>query len=278
MDTTYLIQHIASELQSIHGIQAVALGGSRARGTQDPHSDIDLGLYYDPADPPDVAALNQLAVRLDDLHRSDLVNAPGGWGPWINGGGWLTIQGIPVDFLYRDLQKVETVVRDCVSGQVQRYYQAGHPYAFSTSIYLGETALCQPLWDPSDRVAALKGMAIPYPQAYKQAVIRQVFWEAGFAQATGKKSISRADVTYAAGSCFRGVACLLETLFAINEAYWLNEKGAVAIAAGFARVPIDLRPRIESIFASLTTDARDITRAFDTLSGLIQETQTLIAE
>jgi predicted nucleotidyltransferase len=40
------------------------LGGSRARGTHRPDSDIDIGIYYDESAGFDVARLNEIALRL----------------------------------------------------------------------------------------------------------------------------------------------------------------------------------------------------------------------
>lgn len=36
------------ELKAVCGLVAVVLGGSRARSTRTPQSDVDLGLYYEP--------------------------------------------------------------------------------------------------------------------------------------------------------------------------------------------------------------------------------------
>lgn len=44
-------ERVVARLAVIDGIWAVALGGSRARGTAREDSDIDLALYYDPSAP-----------------------------------------------------------------------------------------------------------------------------------------------------------------------------------------------------------------------------------
>ena len=103
MDAQELVTTIVEQLQQIKGIEGVVLGGSRARGTHTPQSDIDLGLYYRASDPLDLNALRQLAMELDDSHRHDVITDFGEWGPWINGGGWLKIEGMAVDFLYREV-------------------------------------------------------------------------------------------------------------------------------------------------------------------------------
>jgi hypothetical protein len=41
---------------------------------------------------------------------SSSLTAIGDWGPWINGGAWLTVEGKRVDLLYRELDKVRSVI------------------------------------------------------------------------------------------------------------------------------------------------------------------------
>jgi len=154
------IHHVVNHLQTIEGIVAIALGGSRARGNHTPKSDVDLGLYYQPENPPDLLSLNYLASELDDNHRTNLITPIGGWGKWINGGGWLKVEGIPVDFLYRDVAQVHQVIDDGHNGQITIDYQPGHPHGFVSSIYMGEVALCLPLHDPQGVLAALKAKSL----------------------------------------------------------------------------------------------------------------------
>ncbi|MDR0270098.1 nucleotidyltransferase domain-containing protein [Paenibacillus sp.] len=47
MDVQDTISNIVDNLKQINGISALVLGGSRARGTESPNSDIDIGIYYD---------------------------------------------------------------------------------------------------------------------------------------------------------------------------------------------------------------------------------------
>src|SRR5579863_4360982 len=90
-DATFLAT-IAAALAAVRGVRAVVLGGSRATGTADAWSDYDIGLYYG-AEPIDIAALRSAVAELEGNRRADAVTEIGGWGPWINGGGWLTVDG-----------------------------------------------------------------------------------------------------------------------------------------------------------------------------------------
>src|SRR5215213_1914721 len=121
MQIEALIQKIVNEVKRVEGVKAIVLGGSRARGTHTASSDVDLGIYYDPDSPLDVSALRKVATGLDDEHRADVITEIGGWGPWINGGGWLKIQSYPVDFLYRDLRTVGAVIDDCLHEKVEMF-------------------------------------------------------------------------------------------------------------------------------------------------------------
>lgn len=277
MDVEELIQEIVNEIKNVTGVQGIVLGGSRSRGTHTTSSDIDLGIYYDSGTALDLAALRTIATRLDDEHREDLLTEPGGWGPWINGGGWLRIRSLPVDFLYRDLEQVNNVIDACLAGRVEIFYQPGHPFGFVSSIYLAETAVCRPLWDPRGSIARLKGRVIPYPVALQAAIVQKFAWEIDFSIRVAKKSIERSDVAYAAGCCFRAVMCMLQVLFALNREYWLNEKGAVAMAERFEIRPVDFQRRVSEIFRLLDATPEAIEQSVSLLQALSQEMNELVS-
>jgi predicted nucleotidyltransferase len=275
-DPDALIAEAARRVEQISGVEAVVLGGSRARGNARPDSDIDLAIYYHPECPLDLTALNRLATELDDEHRPNLLTPTGGWGPWINGGGWLRISGGAVDFLYRDLAKVDATIDECLNGTVRVDYQPGHPHSFTSAIYLAEAALCKPLVDPNGTMAALKARVTPYPPRLGKALIERFFWEAGFSTATARKAALRGDAAYVTGCLFRTIACLLQTLFAVNEQYWMNEKGALALAAGFKRTPVDLEARVHAAAALLGPEPGELAAGLDILADLTHEVEALL--
>ena len=267
---------MVDEIKMVSGVKAIVLGGSRARGTHTPSSDIDLGIYYDPSQPMDLSALGNIATRLDDEHRTDVITGFGGWGPWINGGGWLKVQSLPVDFLYKDLGRIKSYIDACLNGKVEIFYQGGHPHGFVTSIYLGEVALCKPLYDPEGIIAELKGKVTPYPEALQKAILASFAWEIDFSVGIAKKSIERADVNYAAGCCFRAVMCMLQVLFALNKEYWMNEKGAINITDRFAIKPVDFRKRVAEVYALLEASPEALEKAIYLLKGLSEDVYGLL--
>ena len=105
------VQNIVDKLTALNGLQAIVLGGSWASGTQRPDSNIDLGLYYAEDHPLDIAHVRRIASELHDVPNA-IVTDLGEWGRWVNGGAWLTIQGQRVDFLYRNINFVASIIDD----------------------------------------------------------------------------------------------------------------------------------------------------------------------
>src|SRR5262245_6026756 len=98
-----LIAALVRDLAAIDGVAAVVLGGSYARGRAQPGSDIDLGLLYSESAPFAIEAIRGLAARVHDTPEA-VVTGFYEWGPWVNGGAWLTVRGQRVDLLYRSLE------------------------------------------------------------------------------------------------------------------------------------------------------------------------------
>jgi hypothetical protein len=268
-----LLSRLVVALAPVPGLEAIALGGSRARGTATTGSDYDIGLYYSGSRPIDIAALSRVAAILDDRGAAAEVTPLGGWGPWINGGGWLLIDRVHVDLLYRDLDRVASAIDDAHAGKIEPHYQPGHPHAFLPTIYVGEVAYARALHDPNGSLAALQARTTPYPPALAAALRRRFEWEATFALANARKSLDRGDVSYLAGCAFRAVASLCQTLFALNGVWLLNEKGAVAAVEGLARKPADFSRRVAQLYADLGSGAA--AGALDRLEALLAETQSL---
>lgn len=268
-----LLSLLVGALAPVPGIEAMALGGSRARGTATAASDYDIGLYYRGRRPIDIAVLSKVVALLDDRGAKAEVTPLGGWGPWIDGGGWLLIGGIPVDLLYRDLDRVASVIDDARAGKVEPHYQPGHPHAFLPTIYVGEVAHARALYDPTGSLAALQARTTPYPPALAAALRKRFEWEATFAIANARKSLDRDDVSYVAGCAFRAVASLCQVLFAMNGSWLLNEKGAVAAVDGFVLKPAGFSQRIARVYADLGAGSH--AAGLDRLEALVVETQRL---
>jgi predicted nucleotidyltransferase len=263
-----ILARVAARLAPVRGVRAIALGGSRARGWHNAHSDIDIGLYY--AGGLDIAAVNEAATALDDAHRADLATGLGGWGAWVDGGAWLRIDGVAVDLIYRDLARVDRVIAEVQRGEFQIAYHPGHPHSFVSSFYAAEIAVGMALYDPHALIAARKAQLTPYPDALRRATMRRFLGEAQFSLGLVEKAVHAGDPAYAAGVAFRIVGCLAHVLFALNRQWLMNEKGAVRRIESFPHHPRDFAGRVAQVFAGGATPGGDLT-------ALVAETSALAA-
>jgi predicted nucleotidyltransferase len=273
-----LAQRVADLLGSIPGVVAVVLGGSWARGHGRRDSDLDLGIYYHVETSPSVEALRVVAHELDDHHAGDAVTDFGEWGPWINGGAWLRIEGTRVDWLYRDLARVADCIEASRQGHVTIHYQPGHPFGFPSYLYMGEINYCRALYDPHSAIANLKSLVTPYPAALTHSIVERFMWEAGFALDTAQSAADRADVSYVCGCLFRCVGCLVQVLYALNGRYLINEKGAVPGADSLPNGVPGFRETSEAILGQPGTHADELRESLRRMDGVVAAVRHLAGE
>jgi hypothetical protein len=262
-----LLDFVTPRLASVPGVVAVVLGGSRARGTETSSSDTDIGLYFRGETPLDAGALLYVTKAFMDEPATASVTPVGEWGPWIVGGGWLSVSGRKVDLLYRNCDDVAGVIRDCRDGRVTMAYQPGHPHGFCSSIWMGEIALCRPLHDPESVIAEMKTMTFPYPEALRAALVSRFFWEVLFSIENGEIACPRGEQTHIAGCAYRALSSGAQVLFALNGRYLINEKGALDEAATFPIALSGLRERVTSVWEAIGraayADAFRVLRTFE---------------
>jgi len=266
---------VVARVSKIEGVLAIVLGGSRARGTADEHSDIDLGIYYDGKHPFAVPALGAAAKELDDRHADGLVTSFGEWGPAVNGGGWLEIGGNHVDFLYREIGAVRDAIEDCIAGRPRSIYQLGHPLGFHIQIYAGEVQVCRPLYDPANAIAQLKSLVREYPEKLRTAAVTKHLFDAEFEISIAAKPAERADVMYVAGCLFRAAGFMTLVLYALNRKFFLNEKGAFAESRGFAIRPARFHDTVARALGRVGTTSADLSKSVVSFQGLVAELRQL---
>lgn len=276
MTVQKIITEIIKELDGIPGIVGTVLGGSRARGTNHATSDIDIGIYYDESAGFNVSDVNRAAAKLDDEHRENLVTSLGEWGAWINGGGWIIVQGYHVDLIFRDINRVEQVIDKCLLGNVSTHYHTGHPHAYLNVMYMGEVSICKILDDKRNRIASLKSKTMPYPKPLKDAIIGYFMFEASFSLMFAKANADKDDISYVTGHCYRSISCLNQVLFALNEEYCINEKKAVRMIDGFDAKPKDYKIKIDKIITLLSANIDSTRLALEILQEIFSETELLL--
>ena len=257
---------MAAALAGVAGVVGVTLGGSRARGDADAASDVDLGVYY--RGQLDVAGIRRLAAGLDP---GATVTARGEWGPWVDGGAWLSVAGTRVDWLYRDLDRVAAIWADCLAGRVRSHAQVGHPHGFWSPAYAGELALGRILADPAGELAALRDR-LHYPDALRDALRERGLWEAGFCLQIAAKPAVRGDVAHVAGCVYRAVGCLAQAIAADARRWVTNEKGAVRAATALPGAPDRFEARVAVLLGELGREPAQLARSLAAAADLLAET------
>lgn len=264
-DLDGITELLSSKLWGLDGAEAIVLGGSHARGNARRDSDIDIAVLYRDAKSIDVEQVRVIASEVNDT-VDPVVVAVGGWGPWVNGGAWLTIGGQRVDVLYRSIDSYERVIAAAQLGTAEHDWLQQPPYGFPSVAYLGEIEICKVLLDPRDIVATLRDQVRPYPIALKNNLISGFLWGAEFTVETTRKPASRNDAYATLGGITRAAAMLTFALFALNEEYYTTDKGALDLTAAFSVVPQHFTSRMHDAL-------RD-----PHLGGAVEQLGTLIAE
>ena len=246
---------LAARLVAVAGVVGVTLGGSRAREQAHVDSDVDLGLYYRPG--LDLDALGALAREVAGPDTA--VTAPGGWEPWVDGGAWLNIAGLAMDWIYRALARARASWTAAQRGAVDFYTKVGHPLGVAGFAYAGEIALARVLADPTGELGALHQQARTYPPALREALVQRL-WEADFLLSGATKITGRGDATYVAGCVFRVVGLCAHALCAHTGRWLINEKGAIA-AARLPAAPPGFEDRAHHLLGHLDTTATELGRA-----------------
>ena len=274
-----LVERVLSVLAALPSVRAVVLAGSFARGTARKDSDVDFGVFYEEAAPPDRELFRAAARRLHDpTEEAPVVTAPYAWGPFVNGGAWLVVGGRRVDLLYRNLDQVRRVVADCREGRIESHFEQQPPFGYFSWSYLGDLRECRVLHDPTGNLAALRAEVSTFPPALRAAIVREYLWSAEFALFFAQGFAGRGDVLNTSGCLARSARALVQVLFARNEVFFTSDKTALAALERFAVCPRDFGPRLEAILAAPGGSGKLLAQSAQTMRQLVAETAALCPE
>jgi hypothetical protein len=160
MDDGAFVSHVSDRLFGLPGVEAVALGGSRAQGTHRSDSDWDFAIYYRRHFDPQ---------KLRDVGWQGQVFEVGGWSDGVfNGGAWLSIDDRRADVHYRDLETIDREIAGAAAGRFRIEPLMFHLAGIPSYIVLAELAMGQ----------VLRGrLPIPdYPRALREQA-PNVWWD-----------------------------------------------------------------------------------------------------
>jgi hypothetical protein len=208
-----VIESMIENLAGLPGVVAVSIGGSRAQGREQPDSDWDLGVYYRGGF--DTAGLRRLGYE-------GTIVEPGEWGSLMNGGAWLTVEGLRVDVLYRDLDVVEHWVAEAGAGRFEVHAMLGYLAGMATYQLAGELALSDVRAGELPRPAYPPALAVSAPPNWR--------YRAQFSLRYAETYARRGEVAGCAGSLARAATEEAHARLAERRQWVLNEKGIFSLA------------------------------------------------
>lgn len=260
---------LAGRLVTVEGVVGVVLGGSRARGDHTADSDVDLGIYY--RGDLNIAGLG--AIARDVAGPDAEVTKRGEWGPWVDGGGWLVISDVHVDWIYRDVDRVREAWARAHRGSYDWNAQAGHPLGVPDFAYVGELALALVQADPSGELTELRD-GITYPDALRTALAHNL-WEADFLLQIAAKATSRGDTAYVALCLSRAMLVCAHALHGYDRRWLVNEKGAIASAGRLPCAPTDFERRVCDVLGSVGTSPTELAGTIENAERIAEDVKTV---
>ena len=220
------------------GAYAVGLGGSRAKGSSDEHSDLDLYLFAEALAGEDkirtalggVADLGRIEIG-GDIHTL--------WGRNID----FRVDGQLVEVTVRSPAHIDRIIADCEAGLVRAEPMVWTPGGFFyPHAALADLATIRPLADPQGLIARWQQRLGTYPPALREAIIARHLPRASFwlDNPHYRTAIARADVPYTQSIVLNTVHDLMQVLHAVNERYYSGEKRLLEQARALRVGPADL--------------------------------------
>lgn len=156
-------------------------------------------------------------------------------------------------------------------------YDQQPPYGFRSIVFLGETSICVPLYDPEGAIAELKKSLAEYPEPLGNRIVQETLWGAEFALWSCRGFSLFADVYNAVGCMTRVAQSLVQALFALNRRFFVSDKYASKVIDDFALRPRDFMSGLAGVLSSGGANSAELGRSSDQLSALWLETLELTA-
>ena len=256
-----ILKAFAGELSRIPGVVAVVLGGSFARRTARPDSDIDVGFYYSENAPPEIEAVRRCAEQISASHIPPTVSKYYGWGPWVNGGAWIQTQSGKLDLLYRNIEQVQRLLDESQQGIYHHDYYQQPTFGFVSVIYLAEIKCCVPLFDPQNLLQRFKQNIESYPPALQDKLVEDCLTCAEFTLIHAHSFADRGDLLNTLGCLTKIGFVLSQTLFALNAEYYFGDKGSLESLDQLANKPQNFAARLRQILGMPFQNRQELQRA-----------------
>ena len=230
--------------------EAVALGGSRARGDHRPDSDWDFAVYY--RGDIDVSVF-------EGLGWSGRIYRPFDWGKVMYGGAVFDVDGRHFDIHYRNLDVVEHWTREAEQGRFEVHILGFHLAGIPTYMLTGELAINRCLWGELPSPSYPDALQAAAPARWLERARGELDYSQYWADA--------ANPINCAGSVARAVLQCAHARLAHRRVWALNEKRMVewadlaelnAVFGAMGTQPPELREAIATVNATYDIIASEV--------------------
>jgi predicted nucleotidyltransferase len=249
-------RNIAKLAYSINSIKAIGLSGSRARGSEDALSDIDICVYVTGELPfPQIRQQGYAHLGLLDLIYFDVdFEYSRGDGFWVS--------GVRCDFNWMSIPVVQSFLERLETD-------------FDCPEYIpGGLSTVKELYDPDHIIDGLQGAIPQYSDVRAKHRIGKGIDDVHFSLydlGWLEKAVLRKDYFLFLKYQYNLLDTLFYVLFALNHVWLSDEKGLVRRVAGFEYVPEQIEMRIQSMLLYRHEDG-DLNNCLSSLKGLLADT------
>jgi len=234
-DDEEFVREVVGVCRRLANVEAVALGGSRARGDHRPDSDWDFAVYY--RGEVDVSVF-------DALGWPGRVFRPFEWGQVMYGGATFDVDGRHFDIHYRNLNVVEHWTDEARRGHFEVHILAFHLAGIPTYMLTGEVATNRTLWGELAPVEFPDALQAAAPARWLARAADELGYAHYWARTENPVSCS--------GALARAVLQCAHARLAHRRTWALNEKRMLQWA--------DLTD-LYDVFAAIGRDRSDLDRA-----------------
>lgn len=245
-----MIETLKNTLKTtINGKCAIALAGSYAKGNADKNSDIDFFMFVE--DPKSYEERVEIIKKIADKDKPIWVSESFQESAW---GGTMDFyyKGVPVETTVRTIDRMESVLNDCIDGNFEIIPALWTTNGYYTYIYLSEISFIKAIDDDYGIIEGYKQMIILYPQKLKNAILECFFdranmWLDNFHYIS---AIEREDVLFTGSIVKSTVLDMVQVIFALNEVYFTGDKKLEQQLSKLPYCPHKLLDNVEFLMSS----------------------------
>ncbi len=257
-----IAQQLIEELCGLNGVDAVAVGGSRASGNADVKSDYDIYVYF--TQKPDEEDRKQLLGKYCSQYEV-------GNHYWEYEDNCILNDGVPMDIIYRPIMVFtdKNVTFDFLFGSKNGY----------STCFLHNIATCHIIYDKSGAFSKLQeGLKDEYPEKMRRDIIeRNMKLLHGVLPSYDKqikKAVERGDMVSINHRTAGFLESYFDVIFALNKMTHPGEKKLIEICVKNCDIlPANFEKNLKKLFSSMY-------KKYDlkTLDAIVTELEKTVSE